>query len=343
MRVIELLWKSLKVKNNGVPAAVKDSAASTDNEVTIGDEPPWFDREDASRKLKKEGIADFVLRAKILEFLDRGVAIVEHAVDTELCDKAVHEFNSWKARNRDALTRFRETDGRLMRIINLHQTLPILKSLFCRNRSLPIQDYLFRQETALYTSLFYEQGSAQPIHRDTPLFWTYPGNMYFGMWIALEDTDDENGPLEVIPGGHRIGVIDRAGMAARRFTNLEQVPPVSNELWLDYQEEVLKRCTSRNLKKEKIFVKKGDVILWHPLAPHGGATIKDHSRTRLSFVVHTTPNGVPVFHQDVFFNPSRRVQKTPRWSYSDFEGRAIAETGPMTIGLGIEYDFSQLQ
>ena len=121
------------------------------------------------------------------------------------------------------------------------------------------------------------------------------------------------------------------------------IPPMSNELWIDYQDEVARRVVEKRLTKKKIYVKKGDVILWHPLAPHGGASINDPSRTRLSFVLHTTPKGVPVFHMDVFFDPSRQVQKHARWTYSNFEGRAIAETGPMSIGHGIEYDFSTLK
>ena len=31
-----------------------------------------------------------------------------------------------------------------------------------------------KARTSLYTSLFYETGSEQPIHRDTPLFCTRP-------------------------------------------------------------------------------------------------------------------------------------------------------------------------
>lgn len=317
-------------------------AEQTEQEVLINDDPPWFDSDSASRRVTKE-LKDPWARGKVVELIEQGFTIIESGIALEICDQAAVEFLNWKKRNEHALSKFREADGRLMRIINFHQTLPVLKTLFSRNRSLALQDYLFKKETALYTSLFYEQGSAQPIHRDIPLFWTYPGFMYFGMWIALEDTDDENGPLEVIPGGHRIGLIDRGAIAAQRFNEPMTIPPMSNELWIDYQDEVARRVVEKRLTKKKIYVKKGDVILWHPLAPHGGASINDPSRTRLSFVLHTTPKGVPVFHMDVFFDPSRQVQKHARWTYSNFEGRAIAETGPMSIGHGIEYDFSTLK
>src|SRR5438093_13723952 len=149
------------------------------------------------------------------------------------------------------------------------------------------------------------------------------------MWVELEDSDDGNGPLEVVSGGHKIGVIDRGAIAAKRFAKETAIPAMSNELWMDYQDEVTKRTREKNLTKKKIYVKKGDVILWHPLAPHGGSPINDPSRTRLSFVLHTTPNGVPVFHMDVFFAPSLQGQKHARWPYSNFDGRGIAETCPV--------------
>ena len=320
----------------------ESSVEVTDGEVVITDDVPWFDRNSASRRVSRE-IRDPLTRTKIIELIQQGFTVVENAVDVELCDRAVAGFSDWKKRNEPALSKFHETDGRLMRIINFHQTLPVLKTLFSRNRSVALQDYLFEKPAALYTSLFYEQGSAQPIHRDIPLFWTYPACMYFGMWVALEDTDDGNGPLEVVSGGHKIGVIDRGAIAAKRFAKETAIPAMSNELWMDYQDEVTKRTREKNLTKKKIYVKKGDVILWHPLAPHGGSPINDTSRTRMSLVVHTTPKGVPVFHMDVFFNPSRRVKEYAAWPYSDFEGRAIAETGPMSIGHGIDYDFSTLK
>ena len=88
--------------------------------------------------------------------------------------------------------------------MNIHATLPQFWPLFSTNKALQIQDYLFGMENILYTSLFFETGTSQAIHRDTPLFWTKPANMYFGTWLAFEKTDFENGPLIVIPGSHRL-------------------------------------------------------------------------------------------------------------------------------------------
>jgi len=95
-------------------------------------------------------------------------------------------------------------------------------------RALRIQDALFGAPTSLYTSLFFMRGSNQPLHRDIPQFTTVPQNHYFGMWVALEDADEDNGPLTLIRGGHRVPWVDphelalEAGFSDDEVTDVHQ-------------------------------------------------------------------------------------------------------------------------
>jgi ectoine hydroxylase-related dioxygenase (phytanoyl-CoA dioxygenase family) len=91
---------------------------------------------------------------------------------------------------------------------------------------------------------------------------------------------------------------------------------------------------------EEVYVEKGDTIIWHPLLAHGGAKYKDLSRTRLSFVVHTTPDNVPVFHTDVFFNPGKKVQKF-KDAYRKVGDRNVSY-GKLSIGHKDDFDFGSL-
>ena len=129
------------------------SGRSAGGKVLIEDDLPWFDREGAYERIACQ-VKDSVQRARITELIEQGFTVIERGVDVELCDKAAGDFLSWRTKHKEALARFREPDGRLMRVINLHQTLPILKALFSRNRSLALHDYLFENDTVLYTSLF---------------------------------------------------------------------------------------------------------------------------------------------------------------------------------------------
>jgi phytanoyl-CoA hydroxylase len=56
----------------------------------------------------------------------------------------------------------------------------------------------------------------------------------------------------------------------------------------------------------------GDCLILHPRLPHGGGVIRDKSKTRCNIVMHTTPEGVPVYHQDAFFRPNTPYFETPR-------------------------------
>ena len=155
-------------------------------------------------------LEDEFLKIHALEIIDNGYTVVKNSVDALLLNELVADFYDWKSRNLNRFDdKFFKYDNKLDRIINLQVVLKKLKDLFSTNKALSIQDYLFQSETTLYSSLFFEVGSAQDIHRDIPLFWTRPTNMYFGTWLALEDTDTNNGPLVVIPGSHKLPLFDR--------------------------------------------------------------------------------------------------------------------------------------
>jgi hypothetical protein len=43
--------------------------------------------------------------------------------------------------------------------------------------------------------------------------------------------------------------------------------------------------------------------------------------------MHVTPEGVPVYHQNVFFAPSKAFPESATWGYLDVDGRKIADHG----------------
>ncbi len=327
----------MTLKNNTIANYIKKLIRES---VIVG-EQPWYDLPKALEKIEND-IQDPLLKSKVLDMVHKGYCVIENSVDTQKIDQALESYLAWKERNKNELKPFMRNDIALDRIINIHNTLKEFGPLFTANTALKTQDYLFQKETALYTSLFFEQGSTQGIHRDIPVFWTNPGCQYFGTWLAMEDTDGQNGPLIVMKGGHKLPLLDREKIGYEFYKNLDDIPPQSEPMWNRYQTEVREQCTKNNLVEEQVHVKKGDTIIWHPLLPHGGAPILDWSKTRYSFVVHTTPVNTPVFHQNVFFNPKKSAVKKALWGYDEINDRKIAQTGPLSIGHGSTFDFSKL-
>ena len=261
-----------------------------------------------------------------MSVVDRGYAVIPGAVSPETCRQMIGVFREFERNNAEICGENRDALGHYPRIVNLHNVWPELVHLFTRNTTLlATLDALFGARASLYTSLFYEVGSQQPLHRDTPVFSTRPEYLYFGTTVYLEAADENNGCLEVLEGGHKLPELDREAIALRRFGSLEKIPSLDQDSWVEYQSTVVANGHAQGLQTRQVHVNVGDTLIWHPQLPHGGSSIRDTSRTRFSLVMHVTPENVPVYHQDVFFAPSRPFPETPRWQYYEVDDRKIAD------------------
>lgn len=262
------------------------------------------------------------VRVEIEELLRDGVTVVRGALTPELCDRTVAAFRSAEQRYPAIFDPQRNPQGHYPRIVNIHSLFPEFIQAFTKNsRVQKICDFLFEKEAVVYSSLYYESGSQQDIHRDTPYFWTEPGWRYLGVWTAFEDTDHTNGALMVIRGGHLLPEPDRRAIRDRFFPQGQGFDPMSMDTWLAYQEAVQEACARAGLSTELVPVRKGDAIIWHPSLPHGGAPITDPRRTRHSLVMHVVPIGTPVRGQEVFFDPDLKIPPKAQWSYDERDGR----------------------
>jgi phytanoyl-CoA hydroxylase len=284
-------------------------------------ELPWFMYEDYQsdhRYLNLDNDSKIVAN----KFMSDGFLVIKGDISDEQCNETITSFNELAARNASYFDPFRDENGYLQRIVNLHLTLDSLLSLFTSAKNtLKFQDQLFQRPASIYTTLYFERGSSQTIHRDTPYFTTRPEYNYFGTWFALEDANSENGCLEVIRGGHLIKEFDRTEMAVKKFGSPDQIPPIEQGIFDEYQSAVIASYEARGLKKEKIELRKGDVLIWHPQLPHGGSAILDGSKTRHSIVMHTVGEGTPVYQANAFFNPRKTLPSLASWDYNEVGDR----------------------
>lgn len=266
------------------------------------------------------------VRAHALELLEKGYTIVRGAIPSTVCAKLIRDFRDLEAANEAIFSENKTSQGHYPRIVNLHCLMRSLMTLFTDNPVwLEVQDVLFDAPTSLYTSLFYEVGSEQSLHRDSPVFATRPEYLYFGSTIYLEASGDENGCLEVMEGGHLLKELDREAMALDHYGSLDRVPPFDESLWVKYQDAVADQGHRCGLRMKKLYAEAGDALIWHPQLPHGGTPIRNPSRTHFSLIMHNTPVGVPVYHQEVFFRPGELVPSEAPWRYYEAAGRKIAD------------------
>jgi ectoine hydroxylase-related dioxygenase (phytanoyl-CoA dioxygenase family) len=172
----------------------------------------------------------------------------------------------------------------------------------------------FRRPPVAVGSLYFDKGSTQSIHRDTPAFFTNPLNHFFGVWTALEDVHPGSGQLTYYEKGH--AVLPDHELVAR--------PEVNSR---NYFEIVAKACRDSGLKLVEYYPKKGDTLIWHPGLPHGGAAILDPRLSRRSIVFHYIPQGVPIYGPEAFFGNRGFVRKGANYRTLRFEGHEVIDQG----------------
>ena len=138
-----------------------------------------------------------------------------------------------------------------------------------------VLDELLDGPPIVCNSLSFERGSQQRYHCDTFYMPPLVTNKLVAAWIALEPADEHAGPLRYYPGSH---VIPPFTFANGLKASIEEMPAFDRYIDTELQQ--------RNLASTWFPAQVGDVFLWHAQLYHGGAEIRDSTRTRKSLVTH---------------------------------------------------------
>lgn len=152
---------------------------------------------------------------------------------------------------------------------------------------------LLGKEVVLLNNINFLRGDDQPMHSDSFYMTTYPMGNLIGSWIALEDIDDQAGPLRYIPGSHRLPYVTNHAV-----DNLGSYWKTGKDGDDNYIEKVKEIIAENGLSPEFHFPKKGDLFLWHANLLHGGSTVKDRTKTRKSMVGHFVAKNSICYHEN---------------------------------------------
>lgn len=302
---------------------------------------PWFMDLGARGKARwKECPSD--LKKDVSFFLDHGYIKVENSLAPDVVARAKDAFASHKELYRALYAKHADPHGYQRRLCNLHMPLDALKDLYTKNtRALRLQDYLFGVRAVCYSSLTFEAGSEQPLHRDSPYFCTAPEYFYLGVWVALEHVDAENGALEIIDGGHLVQEPDRFDIVRRYYSEDEEIDQFDPRLWDDYQTAAISLCDEAEKPRAIVAMAPGDTLIWHPHLPHGGSTIRDPRRSRLSMVNHVIAKGAPLGGMRQFFHKAEPAS-TPDYAIFEYDGREFVRHESVSFGHRSETKFREL-
>lgn len=140
---------------------------------------------------------------------------------------------------------------------------------------------LYGRPAFAFQTLNFPTGTQQAVHSDTAHFSSSPEGFMCGVWVAMEDIDDDNGPLVYFPGSHRLPHFanDQLGVLSAMQDDRAEHYGRYVELW--------RRLTqAHGLAPETFRARKGQALIWSARLLHGGAPHRDTSRTRWSQVTH---------------------------------------------------------
>ncbi len=146
-----------------------------------------------------------------------------------------------------------------------------------------------------------EAGKGTALHQDSHYLPNEPDTL-MACWLAMSDTDGENGGLCVVPGSHTAGLY-----ATHKATNLKD-----HQVW---ETEHLMRDRNGKERKEKFYsfeidnldtsrvlnlnVPKGSGVFFSSLTIHGSYGNKSAGRVRRAFATHFVDESTWVFRADV--------------------------------------------
>jgi hypothetical protein len=234
------------------------------------------------------------------QFEVEGLLLCKKIISEKKIDQLNNKIDLFKLKNKN----FLQTNNLLKynflnRIINLHSLIHEMKDVYCEIRD---KINIFNAHTTLWSSIYFEVGSEQPLHRDLPYFYTGNNlNESFGLWVALEDIYSNNGPLLGVKKSHLMDQSDLKKIRHKHFPNMN-VPASDNNLFLEYNEDIREKCKNLEII-EYSNIPKGSVIVWHINTLHGGKVHIDKTLSRKSVVFHLTPKNKYVGHLNYFFQP----------------------------------------
>ncbi|MEX0740021.1 MAG: phytanoyl-CoA dioxygenase family protein [Pseudohongiella sp.] len=163
-------------------------------------------------------------------------------------------------------------------------------------------EQLYGRPPLPFQTLNFPVGTQQRTHSDTIHFNSQPAGFMAGVWVALEDIDDDNGPLEYYPGSHLLPEITMqdAGLEA------------GYENYGAYEDFIAQHVSKSGISPSYGLMPKGHALIWHANLLHGGSQQKDSRRTRHSQVTHYFFEDCQ-YYTPMHSKPGKPAFRHPEW------------------------------
>lgn len=196
-----------------------------------------------------------------------------------------------------------------------------VKAVALAPRVLSLLEGLYGRKPLPFQTLNFPKGTEQRPHADAFHFNSMPPSFMCGVWVALEDTDMENGPLLYYPGSHKLPEVSASDLGGSQsfmpalsslLRRLAHRPPRKIDLYPAYERHVSELLSRSGLEPRYATIKKGQALVWASNLLHGGAPRADKTRSRNSQVTHYFFEGCR-YYTPVLSRGSRIFWRDPVW------------------------------
>lgn len=240
---------------------------------------PWCESIYFYKELKKRSLSP-QQKQWAREFHDNGIIVLKNAFDAKVLDATVEEirkhydseYNKKGQRRISDLWKHNNEAGKLVRSISVNTNILELLSM------------LYDREVYPFQTLNFKWGSEQRAHSDCIHFNSLPERFMSGVWVALEDTSDQNGTIYYYPGSHKLSITSFQDI----IECLDEIPQDKmTEFYVKHYEQFIEdQMDYHGLQKVTQPLEKGDAVIWAANMVHGGGPINDENTTRWSQVTH---------------------------------------------------------
>jgi ectoine hydroxylase len=225
------------------------------------------------------------VQQQLLSWSDNGFIILKNFFDDAKIESINKEIEKLVHQEKLQPTH----DNKLMFANKISATI---KNITFEKRLIDILSFILDKEVVPFQTINFIYGSNQRSHSDSIHMTTYPLGYLIAVWIALEDTNPDNGPLFYYPGSHRLPYL-----LNNDFNEGETALTLGKKDYADYENVIEKSIKEKNFEKKIFLARKGDVFIWHANLVHGGAPVANPQLTRKSMVIHYYAKDVIKYHE----------------------------------------------
>ena len=254
---------------------------------------PWFESPFFYQLLRKKKTNSFLKKIAI-SIHENGYAIFNSGVKNQLIDNINEDISEAISKGEIKKNPKIYHYNKFPRIVEAWRFSRNVSRLALNLKLKKILRFLYDSKPLPFSTINFIGGTEQPIHSDYIHFGSLPHKYLAGAWIALEDINNNNGPLSIIPKSHKLPLVDYQDLKISKPTDMLKL----EKNYRVYEKFIKNLIEVKKLKSKKLNIKKGEIIIWAANLLHGGTKMINKKLTRKSQVVH--------FHFDkgeLFYNP----------------------------------------